>query len=454
MGHGNLFGKFCLFEKQIKTDKQLILAKDDKFWHFVQIDEQANKAEIQKSWIKILVQQKEKENWAILLDYCNNENIVYLMCQATRRGLYRIGNFKSEQTSANNAGKIIFVTANKDKDFVKNIEKSWQRAEIQCNMMDWMNAPSNAKKPLILAKEISRLAKEKGLKTTLYDAKAARKKGFYALLGVGQGSADEAAMLVLEYQKEKENLDKKLPQIALVGKGVTFDTGGISIKSANNMHYMKSDMGGAAAVVGTLLWASVQQWDCHLIGIVPLTENCVDAKSIKPGDVLQSYSGKTIEVIDTDAEGRLILADGLALAVKDFKPEVMIDLATLTGSCVMTLGYEAGGLFTQNETLAQQLYDAGQESGEKLWRLPLWDAYAPDIASDIADVRNFSGKPLAGAISAAKFLEVFTAKHPAWAHLDIAGVAFGDTPYGKMKNATAYGLDLLSTFLDNYLIKN
>ena len=216
------------------------------------------------------------------------------------------------------------------------------------------------------------------------------------------------------------------------------------------MHYMKSDMGGAAAVLGTMEACAKLQLPVHLVGIVPSTDNCVDAKSVKPGDVINSYSGKTIEIIDTDAEGRLILADGLAYLNKNYQPEVMIDLATLTGSSVRALGYQAGALFSNNQKLSDQLFQTGMSTGERLWPLPLWEEYRSDMDSDVADIANFSGKPIAGAITAAKFLEFFTKQHPAWAHLDIAGVAFGNSGLSKHKSATGYGIRLLISFLENW----
>jgi leucyl aminopeptidase len=183
---------------------------------------------------------------------------------------------------------------------------------------------------------------------------------------------------------------------------------------------------------------------------VPACENSVDGKSFKPSDVIGSYSGKTIEIIDTDAEGRLILADGLSYLVKNFKVDAIIDLATLTGSCIGTFGYHAAGLFSNNDALAQVLSEVADQTGERLWRLPLWDVYKEDLSSDIADVRNYSGKPMAGAITAAKFLEVFIENHPQWAHLDIAGTAFGDAEFAPQRAGTAFGIRLLVEFFGKY----
>ena len=236
--------------------------------------------------------------------------------------------------------------------------------------------------------------------------------------------------------------------VGLVGKGITFDTGGLNIKTAGMLH-MKCDMAGGGAVFGAMQLIADLQLPVKVTAIVPCAENSVDAKSFLPSDVIHSYSGHSIEIIDTDAEGRLILADGLSYLIKNFKPEYIVDIATLTGSSVGTFGYECGALFTKNTEMAKKLQENGDAIGERLWPLPLWDAYKSDIESDIADVKNYSGKPVAGAISAAKFLEYFTQEHKAWAHLDVAGVAFGDDEFAKSKHATGYGVHLLTKFIEN-----
>jgi leucyl aminopeptidase len=210
---------------------------------------------------------------------------------------------------------------------------------------------------------------------------------------------------------------------------------------------MKCDMAGGAAVLGAMQLIASLELPYQVTAIVPACENSVSAKSFLPSDVISSYKGSSIEIIDTDAEGRLILADGLTYLIKNYNPEIVVDLATLTGSSVATLGFECGALFSNNEELIQNLTKAGDEIGERLWRLPLWDAYKSDIDSEIADVKNYSGKPVAGAISAAKFLEYFTENHTAWAHLDIAGVAFGDDEFAKTKHATAFGVHLITNFI-------
>ncbi|RRB03728.1 leucyl aminopeptidase family protein [Larkinella rosea] len=313
-------------------------------------------------------------------------------------------------------------------------------------ILDLMNSPSNYKIPQVLADWAVASGQQYGYSVTVFDKTEIERQGLLALLSVNKGSEHPPVFIIAEYKPDHLPNAKK---VGLVGKGVTFDTGGISIKPSTGMHLMKSDMGGAAAVLGTMEVAAKLRLPVHLIGIIPSTENMVDGAATKPGDVIGSYLGKTIEVIDTDAEGRIILADGLGYMVRNFQPDVLIDLATLTGSVIGTLGYHAAGLFSNNDELTSQLLKSASETGERLWPLPLWDVYKEDIQSDVADLKNFSGKPMAGAISAAKFLEIFTEEHPAWAHLDIAGMAFTDTEFGTQKNATGFGIRLLIDFLRN-----
>jgi len=365
------------------------------------------------------------------------------------RGRYEIALFKSGKkeinpfSMASSKLTIMGTTSAKKKTAIKTAQGLYIAQKMA---MDMVNAPGNKLKPSDMAKTIKAAAKTGKYTVKVFSKKQIVKTGLDALLAVNRGSEWDPTFIIAEY-KGKTTAGHQLPKIGLVGKGVTFDTGGISIKGSMNMQYMKSDMGGAAAALGTLDAAARLKLPIHLIAIVPATDNCVDANAIKPGDIIDSYSGKTIEVTDTDAEGRLILADGLWYMQKHFKPEVMIDLATLTGSSVRTFGYEAAALFSDNKKLRNQLIEAGDECGERCWPLPLWDSYKGDLHSDVADVKNFSGKPIAGAINAAKFLQVFSNEHPAWAHLDIAGVAFGNSPFGKDKAATAYGIRLLISYL-------
>jgi leucyl aminopeptidase len=370
-------------------------------------------------------------------------------------GTYSIGRFKTETEDLHplhpdNEKAALTICLNKS--FIGQAEHLAQKgkyvAETQMQMLDLVNAPGNKKIPTQLASWAEASGKTFGYKVTNHSKAEIEAMNLHALLAVNRGSEDPPAFIVMEYRPKSGDIKQK---IGLVGKGITFDTGGLSIKPSTNMHYMKSDMGGAAAIMGTMEVAAKLQLPVHLIGIVPSTDNSVDALSIKPGDVIDSYSGKTIEIIDTDAEGRLVLADGLAYMIKNYAPEVLIDLATLTGSAVRTFGYHAAALFSNDDQLAADFSKAGQQTGEQVWRLPIWDVYKDDISSDVADVRNYSGVPLNGAIGAAKFLEAFIGDHPHWAHLDIAGVAFGSNEFSQQKSATAYGIRLLLQYIENLI---
>lgn len=365
---------------------------------------------------------------------------------------YQLGKYKTDNGDlhplSNTDASILFLVASEHTDAAsKATQRAAAFASTQLDIFDLVNAPANHKNPDNLGRWAKESGKKYGYRVQVLDKDAIVAQGMHALLAVNQGSAAPPAFIIMEYRGKGENL----PRVTLVGKGVTFDTGGLSIKPSTNMHLMKSDMGGAAAVLGTLEMAARLQLPVHLTGLIPATDNSVDALSLKPGDIISSYSGKTIEVIDTDAEGRLILADGLAYAIKNYAPDILIDLATLTGSAVRTFGYHAAALFSSDDNLARKLSRAGDKTGERVWQLPIWDIYKEDIKSDIADVKNFSGKPAAGAISAAKFLEFFTDNHPSWAHLDIAGVAFSETDYSSGKSASGFGIRLLIEYLEDIL---
>ncbi|MEM1322426.1 MAG: leucyl aminopeptidase [Bacteroidota bacterium] len=363
-------------------------------------------------------------------------------------GLYKQPTDNQHPLSSAEARLTVFADADDDASLLQSLRVGQQAALAQLSVMNLVNAPGNKARPAELAQWAVDSGQHFGYTVQVFDKAAIEDLGLHALLAVNRGSEWPPAFIVMEYKGP--GLTENSPTFGLLGKGVTFDTGGISIKGSSNMHYMKSDMGGAAAVLGTMELCARLQLPVHLVGLVPTTDNCVDATAIKPGDVIGSYSGKTIEVTDTDAEGRLILADALAYMLKHYDPTVMIDLATLTGSCVRALGYQAAGLFTNNDQLALALQHRGEDCGERVWRLPLWEAYKRDIESDVADVKNYSGRPVAGAINAAKFLEAFTEQHPNWAHLDIAGVAFGDSEFANGKSATGYGIRLLYEFIHSY----
>jgi len=314
--------------------------------------------------------------------------------------------------------------------------------QTQQEIMTLVNLPASHKSPEYLGHWAERSAKAHGYRCEVLDKEKIEALGMFAFLSVNRGSELPARLIITHYKHPRATR-----KVALVGKGVVFDTGGLSIKDSKNMHYMKSDMGGAAAALGTVEACARLGLPVDVMAFVPATDNSVDALSTKPGDVVTSYSGKTIEIIDTDAEGRLVLADALAYAARQYKPDVMIDLATLTGSIIAAIGPQAAGLFTKNDELGQALLAAGFASGERVWRMPMFDEYADDMQSDIADIKNLGDKPYAGSITAAKFLEAFTAEHPAWAHLDIAGMAFQPNGFGKGYCATGYGVRLLVKYL-------
>jgi leucyl aminopeptidase len=273
------------------------------------------------------------------------------------------------------------------------------------------------------------------------------KLGFGALLGVGQGSIRESQLVVMQWNGGPENQKP----IAVVGKGVTFDTGGISIKPSNGMEDMKYDMAGSGVVLGLLKSLALRKAKVNVVGVMGLAENMPSGSAQRPSDIVTSLSGQTIEVLNTDAEGRLVLADALWYTQDKFKPQYMINLATLTGAITVALGYEYAGLFSNNDKLSEMLTKAGEQVGELLWSMPMSKVYDKDINSDAADVKNIGSGRGAGSITAAKFLERFVNKTP-WAHLDIAGMAWdkAERPLSG-KGATGYGVRLLNAFLkDNF----
>jgi leucyl aminopeptidase len=279
--------------------------------------------------------------------------------------------------------------------------------------------PGNVATPTHLAEEARRLGKEHGLKVTILGPKEMEKEGMGALLAVARGSEEEPRLIVLEYAGAR----KKDRPLVLVGKGLTFDTGGISIKPASGMEDMKYDMSGGAAVLGVMQAVAELAVPVNLVGIVPSSENLPSGKAVKPGDVIRTREGRTVEVINTDAEGRLILADALSYA-RTFDPVALVDCATLTGASVIALGHHASAVLGNDEALVGELREAGDRAGERCWPLPLWKEYRDQLDSTVADLMNVGGRP-AGTITAAAFLREFVGEVP-WAHLDIAGTAYGE----------------------------
>ncbi len=279
--------------------------------------------------------------------------------------------------------------------------------------------PGNVATPTHLGEEAKRLGKEYGLKVTVLGPKEIQGEGMGALLAVSQGSEQEPRFIVLEHRGG----DKDEAPLVLVGKGLTFDAGGISIKPASGMEDMKYDMSGGAAVLGAMHAVAELSLPLNVTGIVPSSENLLSGAAVKPGDVVRTRAGKTVEVVNTDAEGRLILADALSYA-QDLEPAAVVDCATLTGACVIALGHEAAAVLGTDQDLVEQLRTAGDRSGERCWALPLWKEYREQLESTVADIKNVGGRP-AGTITAATFLKEFVGECR-WAHLDIAGTAYGE----------------------------
>jgi leucyl aminopeptidase len=310
---------------------------------------------------------------------------------------------------------------------------------------DLVSEPGNILHPDEYAKRINSL-KKFGLKITLYDEKKLKKLGMNALLGVGQGSIRGSYLVTMEWNGAK-NISKPL---AFVGKGVCFDTGGISLKPAKFMEDMTYDMAGSATVVGLMKNLALRKAKINAVGVVGLVENMPGGNAQRPGDIVKSYSGKTIEILNTDAEGRLVLADALTFTEKKFKPRFMVDLATLTGAIIVSLGSEYAGLFSNDDTLSNQLIKAGDKVDEKLWRMPLHKNFDKLIDSKNADMQNINYVGGAGSTTAAQFLQRFVLNKTPWAHLDIAGMAF--SKYGGALNsggATGYGVRLLNKLIED-----
>jgi leucyl aminopeptidase len=327
-------------------------------------------------------------------------------------------------------------------------QKAWAHAEGIADGVVWardlINEPANVLYPSEFARRASGLRKL-GVLVEVLDVPAMRKLGMGALLGVAQGSAHEPKVVVMRWNGGKRGADP----IAFIGKGVCFDSGGISIKPAQGMEDMKGDMAGAACVVGLMHALAARKAKANVVGVVGLVENMPDGKAQRPGDIVTSMSGQTIEIINTDAEGRLVLADVLHYVNKRFKPKFMINLATLTGAIIVALGQEFAGLFSNDDKLVERLTKAGEAIGERVWRMPLGAEYDKIIDSKFADVKNSGGR-FAGSITAAQFLQRFVNKTP-WAHLDIAGTALGSPQTDINKSwSSGWGVRLLDRLVEDY----
>ncbi|MBI5293163.1 MAG: leucyl aminopeptidase [Chloroflexi bacterium] len=375
------------------------------------------------------------------------------VAEGVELGAYQFAEYKSKaELALLESATLVEMDEAKIADMEAGARQGQAVGECANFARDLVNQPPNVCTPSYLAAKAEQLAAAFGLKSRTIDLAEMRELGMGALLGVAQGSSEPPKFIVLEYWPGSTAITHLAPVI-LVGKGVTFDTGGYSIKTAADMPEMKSDMGGAAAVLGAVRAAAMLNLPTPVVGLVPASENMISGGSYRPADVLTALNGKTIEVTNTDAEGRLLLADALAYA-RRYAPEAVIDMATLTGAAMIALGRGgAAALFTEHESLSQRILAAGAASGERVWPLPLYPDYLEWMKSDVADIKNSAGDRYAGTGASAAFLKEFADGYP-WAHLDIAPMAFAAKgqpakPYGPA-GATGFGVRLMAALLENW----
>ena len=375
------------------------------------------------------------------LEGVDTETAAKFLAQTLTEAEYAFNDFKSTPKKAPTINKLVLAIAEKtNHKTIKQAVATGQAIGEGINLAKHLgDLPGNICTPSYLANKGREFSKDhENITTQVLSEKQLKTLNMGSLLSVSAGSAEEAKLVVMNYQ----GATKTAKPIVLVGKGVTFDSGGISLKAGSGMDEMKYDMCGAASVFGVLLAAVKCQLKVNLIGIVPAVENMPSSTATKPGDIVTSMSGQTIEVLNTDAEGRLILCDALTYAEK-FKPKAIIDIATLTGACVVALGAHATGLFSNDDVLAGELLNAGESAADRAWHMPLWEEYDKQLHSNFADIANIGGSK-AGSITAASFLARFTKKQT-WAHLDIAGTAWNS---GANKGATGRPVGLLFSYLE------
>lgn len=428
-----------------KKDTSYLLEKDKAFFLFVGLGKDPDYKTIKTAFRRVAAKQDTSfsDRATIVFSEDFSDEKVEAAISGLILGSYVLGHYKKDKKVHPLSNKDFILSILSARDVQAIVERAVKIADAQLETYHLVDLPRNRITPKYLSDWAVKAGKTFGFNVEILGLKKSLEAGLHAFLSVSQGSECEPQFIIMDY-----NPAGAKNHIGLVGKAVTFDTGGLNIKVAGMIH-MKCDMAGGAAVLGAMQLIADLKLPYRITAIVPACENVIDGKAFVPSDVIQSYSGRSIEVTDTDAEGRLILADGLSYLIKNYKPQTVIDIATLTGSAVSTFGYECGALFTNNEILSKKIQKAGFDIGERLWPLPLWDAYKTDIESELADVKNYSGKLVAGAISAAKFLEYFTENHSSWAHLDMAGVSFVDDEFAKTKHATAYGVHMLSNFIEN-----
>lgn len=428
-----------------KANTNYTLALNDSVYIFIGLGDKLTYKSIKTAFRRFAHQNKAIKTNDLKIDLSRLDD--HLHVEAAISGLmlgtYDLGHFKVDKKKHAFLNQDFTIELNIDNTFQSTVEKALKIAKNQLDTFDCVDLPAHVVTPIHLAEKAKSLEKNVKISVKVFDRQEAEKIGLHSFLAVAKGSENEPQFITITYRNP---LAKK--HMGLVGKAITFDTGGYNIKTQGMVH-MKCDMAGGATALGAMQLIADLDLNINVTAIIPACENRIDGKAFLPSDVINSYSGKTIEIIDTDAEGRLVLADGISYLLKHHKPDVMIDVATLTGSAVATFGDVCAASFTNNEELASQVKNIGESIGEKSWPLPLWDEYKSQMDSDIADIKNLATKPTAGAITAAKFLEFFVENHPAWMHLDIAGVSFVDDEFAKTKHASAWGVHLLAKLAES-----
>ena len=438
--------KELLKTNDLKKDLLFFEINSKKTIYLVSIKNNLQTSDIESLGAKFhgYINYDKKNDYFVNQDTINSkiENFIGYFLHGLKLKSYEFNIYKSKKNK-----RLIFVNVigTKNKITTQNQLRFKALEEGTFFARDLVSEPGNVLHPDEYAKRLNSL-KKIGLKVNIYDEKKLKKLGMNALLGVGQGSIRGTYLVTIEWNGLKNNAKP----LAFVGKGVCFDTGGISLKPAKFMEDMTYDMAGSATVVGLMKSLALRKAKINAVGVVGLVENMPGGNAQRPGDIVKSYSGKTIEILNTDAEGRLVLADALTFTEKKFKPKFMVDLATLTGAIIVSLGSEYAGLFSNDDKLSKQLLTAGKKVDEKLWRMPLHKNFDKLIESKNADMQNINYAGGAGSTTAAQFLQRFILNKTPWAHLDIAGMAF--SKYGGALNsggATGYGVRLLNKLIED-----
>jgi leucyl aminopeptidase len=395
------------------------------------------------------VRQSKAETFVVALPTvapkgCSWVEVAQAMAEGAMLGSYQFTAYRSEKSPASDVRLMRILAQQKSqlRQLAEGIRRGQTTAEATAFVRDLCNHPSNVMTPTRIASEAKAIAKEVGVSLKVLEQKDMEQLGMGALLGVARGSHEPPKFIVLEYNGSRKKDERP---VVFVGKTITFDTGGISLKPAENMEHMKADMTGGAEVLASLRAAARLKLPLRLISILPVAENMPGGQAMKPGDIVTTLSGKTVEVQYTDAEGRLILSDGLAYALR-YKPAALVDIATLTGACVVALGQFAIGMFGTDAKLKDNVRKAGLKAGERVWEMPLWEEYFEQLKSDVADMRNIGGRG-GGMITAALFLSKFVGDSP-WVHLDIASTDWSERERAYIpKGPTGIGTRLLIQYL-------